>query len=109
MKRSATLASYDFATIGMRKNRPIVQAARNIAIFKPTYSDTISLSPTRQRLLPDRRERHRRCRGLRVDLEVDDRRLARPHRRRVGGGKVGRLLDGYAEAAEGARVSGEIR
>ena len=55
-----------------------------------------------------RGQRRRRRDRLRVDLHVQDRRLARRQRALEGGRELLRLLDRLAVAAEGARLGGEI-
>src|SRR6185437_868972 len=63
----------------------------------------------RQRLLTDAREGRADSQRFRIDLEVDDRRLARRLGRRKSGRKIGGLLDPDAEAAERLRIGGEVR
>ena len=61
-----------------------------------------------QRGFADRAQGRRRRDRLRVDLHVQDRRLARLQRAREGGQELRGLLDRFAVAAERARKGGEI-
>src|SRR3974390_1638135 len=67
------------------------------------------MSPALQRLVADGGQAHSGRQRFRIDLEMDDRRLARGARGGEGGSEILGALDLHAEAAEGAGVIRKIR